>query len=55
MNKEKIYGVFEHEGKEYPFALENQILTIPQIPFLKNYRIGGEIVVAIEAGPDIRA
>ena len=33
MNKEKIYGVFEHEGKEYPFALENQILTIPQIPF----------------------
>lgn len=33
MNKDKIYGVFEHEGKEYPFALENQILTIPQIPF----------------------
>lgn len=33
MSKEKIYGVFEYEGKEYPFALENQILTIPQIPF----------------------
>ena len=33
MGKEKIYGVFEHRGKEYPFALENQILTIPQIPF----------------------
>lgn len=33
MNKEKIYGVFEHEEKEYPFALENQTLTIPQIPF----------------------
>lgn len=33
MNKEKIYGVFEHEEKEYPFALENQVLTIPQIPF----------------------
>ena len=33
MNKENIYGVFEFKGKEYPFALENQILTIPQIPF----------------------
>jgi hypothetical protein len=33
MDQENIYGVFEFEGKEYPFALENQILTIPQIPF----------------------
>ena len=33
MSKETIHGVFEFEGKEYPFALENQILTIPQIPF----------------------
>lgn len=33
MNKEIIYGVFAHEGREYPFALEDQILTIPQTPF----------------------
>lgn len=36
MKNEMIYGVFEHEGKEYPFALENQILTIPQVPFQYN-------------------
>lgn len=33
MTSEKMYGVFEHQGKEYPFVLEGQILTIPQIPF----------------------
>lgn len=36
MVQEKIYGVFEYNGKEYPFALDNQILTIPQIPFQYN-------------------
>lgn len=49
MSKEKIYGVFQHEGKEYPFALENQILTIPQIPF--QYRedfAGVEYIEAIQ-------
>lgn len=33
MVSEKMYGVFEYQGKEYPFVLEKQILTIPQIPF----------------------
>lgn len=33
MTSEKMYGVFEHQGKEYPFVLEGQILTIPQVPF----------------------
>lgn len=33
MDKENIYGVFEYKGKEYPFALDGQILTIPQAPF----------------------
>lgn len=33
MVSEKMYGVFEYQEKEYPFVLEKQILTIPQIPF----------------------
>jgi len=46
LNKEKIYyGVFEYEGKEYPFVLENQILTIPKIPFRysKNFAAAEQI------------
>ena len=33
MTSEKMYGVFEYQEKEYPFVLEEQIITIPQVPF----------------------
>ncbi|MDD6441757.1 MAG: hypothetical protein PUG71_06590, partial [bacterium] len=33
MTSEKMYGVFEYQEKEYPFVLEEQIITIPQGPF----------------------
>lgn len=33
MKSEKLYGVFTFQEKKYPFVLEKQILTIPQIPF----------------------
>ena len=33
MESEKMRGMFEYRGKEYPFVLEKQILLIPQVPF----------------------
>lgn len=32
MKSEKMYGVFTFQEKDYPFILEKQILTIPQVP-----------------------
>lgn len=45
MTSEKMYGVFEHQGKEYPFILEGQILTIPQVPFQYKDDFKGETYI----------
>lgn len=45
MTSEKMYGVFEYQEKEYPFVLENQVLTIPQIPFQYRDDFKGETYI----------
>ena len=40
MSGERIYGVFEYKGEEYQYTLEDQILTVPQVPFqqMENFK-----------------
>lgn len=45
MVSEKMYGVFEYQEKEYPFVLEGQILTIPQVPFQYKDDFKGETYI----------